>query len=454
MRPWLRIRSMRLRLTLMLGVISVVVFAGAGELMHGAIERELSAQQRALLAEKLRLAQHLVQIAETPAQVAALWRRLYDLSVDSGNLRIWLIDSGGNVLHGGQQAPTILSREGGLVTVRQEDGTRLLGEQARVYTPGPLGQTELTVAIEIRSGERLMEAHDRALYLISGLGIALTFVLSAWAAYRGLTPVHALSAQAAQISPESLGVRLPIQNVDDELRSLASAFNRVLDSLEKAYKQMEGFNADVAHELRTPLAIMISGTQLALAAERPIEELRETLASNLEELEQMKRLVSDMLFLAEADTGKAAPDLAPVSIAQEARSVADYLEPVAEERHIQFRIEGDATVQANASLLRRALLNLASNALNHSSDGTIVSIAVSRGQNGRTRIAVRNPGPPIPESDLPRIFDRFYRGDLSRPARGESHGLGLAIVRAIAGMHGGTTFAASRNGVTEVGLEL
>jgi len=170
-------------------------------------------------------------------------------------------------------------------------------------------------------------------------------------------------------------------------------------------------------------------------------------------LEDLKTLVNDMLFLARADRGEQAADQVPVSLAAEARRVADYYEAALEERGVVLRCEGDAIVAANAGLVRRALANLISNAIKATPRGGEIVLACQPQPQG-ARVEVRNPGDPIPAADLPRIFDRFFRSGQARAPRSEGHGLGLAIVRAIARMHGGEVDAASGPGGTVVGITL
>jgi two-component system heavy metal sensor histidine kinase CusS len=444
--------SIRTRLTLMLGGIAVMIFSAAGVLMHQTLAHNLQRQEAKELSSKVDIVQHLVSEVSRPEQLGDLSRKLDDIILGSGNLHIRIALNDGRLVHGGKDFPVILERAGDSVSVLGEDGVRLAGRQLRLAAPGILAGATVTIAIDMRAHQQLLHAHDFALLLISGIGVSITIALSALAAHRGLAPVAALSAQASRITPEAMSVRLPLDQADRELKSLVLAFNQVLDRLAEAYEQMEGFNADVAHELRTPLAVLINGTQIALSSERPTYELRETLVSNLEELEHMKRLINDMLFLAQADKGQTAEEMASISLAAEARGVAEYVEAVLEERHIRLNIEGDATARGSGRLLRRALLNLVSNALRYTADSGTVTIRIARVDAG-VRVSVRNAGEPIAPQDLPRIFDRFYRTDSARGARGERLGLGLAIVRAIARMHGGRTFASSEHGITEVGFE-
>ena len=135
-----------------------------------------------------------------------------------------------------------------------------------------------------------------ALALICALWVGATVVLAAWAVRRSMAPTRRLSEQAARIQPDNLAVRLPLRDTDRELHELVLSFNRTLERLQAAYQQMEGFNADVAHELRTPLATLINGTQVTLSSGRDAAELRDVLESNLETLEDLKTLVNDCLL--------------------------------------------------------------------------------------------------------------------------------------------------------------
>ena len=178
------------------------------------------------------------------------------------------------------------------------------------------------------------------------------------------------------------------------------SFNRTLDRLQSAYQQMEGFNADVAHELRTPLATLINGTQVMLSSPRDAAELRDALESNLEVLEDLKTMVNDMLFLARADRGERAADLSAISLAAEARRVAEYYDAALEERGIRLRCEGDAAVAANPGLVRRALANLISNAIKATPPATRSCCAASPSPAARAWKCA-TPAPPSPPPTCP-----------------------------------------------------
>ena len=230
------------------------------------------------------------------------------------------------------------------------------------------------------------------------------------------------------------------------------AFNGALDRLEAAYTRLDAFNADVAHELRTPLANLMGQTQVALSRPRDNAQLQDVMQSNLEELERLRAIVNDMLFLSRAGQGDIAMETRPVALADEVAAAGDFLEFLFEEAGLTLRIEGDATASIDPSLFRRALTNLLHNAVQHARPGTEVRVQL-QGEDKGARIAVLNEGDGIAAEHLPLLFERFYRVDEAREYRGERHhGLGLSIVKAIAVLHGGDVFVASRDGLTTVGF--
>jgi len=232
---------------------------------------------------------------------------------------------------------------------------------------------------------------------------------------------------------------------------------RAIGRLEDAYRQLEAFNADVAHELRTPLANLIGGTQVALSRPRTVVELEEILQSNLEELEELRLIINDMLFLARADQGEVATGLVRTRLAQEVRKTIDFYEVLLDDLDASVEIAGDVDAEApiETALFRRALSNLLQNAIEHSAPGARISIEIRRGA-GDVWVGVTNSGEPVAESHVLRLFDRFYRVDAARnvPGRPHGHGLGLAIVKAVATMHSGSVSASSTAGLTTIGFSV
>ena len=290
--------------------------------------------------------------------------------------------------------------------------------------------------------------------VITLLAGAMVWAGSRWHVRRALRPLNELAAQTRAISARRLDQRLSLADPAEELLPWVEQFNALMQRLEGAVAQLEGFNADVAHELRTPLAALIGHTEVALSRERPAEALRDTLLSNLEEAQRLAALVNDMLFLSQADRGATARRGPTASLAALAAQVVEFHEALIEEAGLTVRIEGDAQAAVDEPLVKRALANLLGNAIRYAQRGSCVAVCIAPDAAEQVRVEVRNAGEPIAPQHLERLFDRFFRVDAARPDSQSHHGLGLAIVAAIARMHAGRPLAASEGGSTRVGFTL
>jgi len=273
------------------------------------------------------------------------------------------------------------------------------------------------------------------------LAMAMAFVITALLGYlllrRGLRPLRRMAAHAADITPARLDSRMSNEDTPVELQQLSDAYNAMLDRLANGYQRLMQFSADLAHEIRTPVGSLMGHCQVALRQARSEDEYQALLASNLEELERISRMVESILFLARADEAQAVLALQPLKLDLELERIAEYFEGLAEERHLTLHTSGHATVDADPLLLRRALSNLVANAIRYADEGSEILMRVVA-TPGECRIEVENHGPLLPDATLGKLFDRFYRGDASRHQSSDSNGLGLAIVAAIMQLHGGT----------------
>jgi len=277
---------------------------------------------------------------------------------------------------------------------------------------------------------------------------ALAAALFGWfAAHRGLAPLRRVTETARRLSARQLGQRLAIDDAPLEVRDHVEAFNGMLARLEAAFQRLGDYSADIAHELRTPISNLMTQTQVALSRPRTLDEYQDILASNLEEYERIARMVSDMLFLAKADENTLAHAGEAIDLAREADALIDFYEALADERQVRIVRQGQASVQGDRLMLRRALSNLISNALRHTPKEGQITIRIDADAAG-VRLAVSNVGDPIPADQIERIFERFHRGSAQRESRGEGAGLGLAITRSIVQAHGGHITARSAEGVT------
>lgn len=326
----------------------------------------------------------------------------------------------------------------------------------RIPTPELAGgELRARYAVDFTRDARMGTRWAWTLILVTLAAGAAVAAGAAWHVRRQLRPLADLAEQTRGISPQRLDQRLALADPAEELRPFIDQFNALMQRLERSYAQLEGFNADVAHELRTPLANLIGQTEVVLARERPVAELRETLVSNLEELQRLAAMVNDMLFLSQADRGAIARRGRAVALAELAAQVVDFHEAPLEEAGVTLRIEGEASLPVDEALVKRALSNLIGNATRFAERGTAIVVHIEGGPPDLVRVTVSNRGDGIPADALPRLFDRFYRGDASRYCCDtQHHGLGLAIVAAIARMHGGEPFAESADGHTRIGFTL
>ena len=309
----------------------------------------------------------------------------------------------------------------------------------------------IRIGIDVARDRHLLHRLAWTLFAACVLGTALVSLTGAQLVRRGLRPLKALAERTAALTPDHINQPIDAEAFAQELHPWITQFNALLLRVQKAYVQLESFNADVAHELRTPLANLIGATELALSRPRPNDELQAVLASNLEEVGRLSGIVTDMLFLSQAERGAPLRVKAGTSLAAQARDVVDFHEAMLEEAGLAATVTGEAVADVDASLVRRALSNLLGNAIRFAAPASSIGIEIGKGPNEAT-LSVVNRGEPIAAETLPRLFERFYRADPARDRSARHHGLGLSIVEAIARMHGGRVFASSANGETRIGF--
>ena len=279
-------------------------------------------------------------------------------------------------------------------------------------------------------------------------------------ARESLAPVATMSARAGQITATSLDQRLPVSG-DDELAGLARIINDLLDRLERAFAQQRRFVADASHELRTPAAILRTESDVTLARDhRPEEEYRSSLGVMRDAAGRLSRIVDELFLLARSDAGHLVAKREAIYLEDVVHDAVRAVQSVADQRGVRLEMGEliETPAEADADLLGRLLLNLLDNAIKYSPEGG--KVAIGMWPLGRwCAITVVDQGPGIPAEAREQIFERFFRVDPAR-SRGQSGttsgaGLGLAIARRIAEMHGGRLeLAESRPGRTEFRLTL
>jgi len=448
--------SIALRLSGLFTLVALLIFLLIGGALYQQVDKGLGLLPEAELDARYSVLESALTRYGNPEHWAKINAKLKLLSEEDKRIRFWAISGDPGYEYGSPDA------------------------QIREFAHGPLGMRDLNLsdhpyplkvlvsqlpAKEQRPAMRFLIAIDtdtfhqtqhQLLMALIGLAIAGVLLASAlgyWVARIGLKPLIKLSQEAQRLAPPRLSGRLQLSPLPPELKQFVNSFNSTLERVEHAYSRLESFNADVAHELRSPLTNLIGQTQVALTRGRSAEHYFEVLQSNLEELERLRSIINDMLFLASADQGSKATQLTTSSLAAEVATTLDYLDFILEDAQVRVEVQGDAQVRIEVAHLRRALINLLSNAVQHTAAGEVIQVRIEV-QEHQVSIAVSNPGQDIASEHLPRLFERFYRVDASRSNSGANHGLGLAIVKAIALMHGGDVFVRSDRGINTFGLYL
>lgn len=265
--------------------------------------------------------------------------------------------------------------------------------------------------------------------------------VSAWVARASLGPLHEVANTTRAISQSSLSQRVSYSGPKDDVGLMVTALNDMLDRLESAFSEQKHFTADASHELRTPLTIILGHLELMGMEGDLNASQQESLVLVMDELERMSRLVEDLLALARLDAGAGRP-FTPLDLGDLAEEAVTRARGLAPREFILVRATV-TPVHGDWDMLLQALLNLLSNAVNATSTGGLIEVRCEV-EGDFARVQVRDDGPGIPESELPRVFDRFYRARGSRGAReGGGSGLGLTIAARLALRHGGTLAAAN-----------
>ncbi len=438
--------SLALRLTLLFGIASAVVFSTFGWIVIRSIEHHFEIEDVKELSVTALAAERALAALPKDQGYSALETRFDDLIVGHHGASLYLFDQ--------DKRPLFASTGPDLATFIQiampggdDESVHIWGDAAHTYRIllRRIGQQDhiLAVAVAIDHHLRFLEDFRQTLWLMIAGSISLMGLMGWIAVRRGHAPLHEIVTTIRHLSAQQLDTRLDPNKVPAELADLAASFNDMFARIEESFQRLSNFSADIAHELRTPVTSLLTQTQVALSQARTPDAYREILYSNIEEYERMARMIGDMLFLAQADHGLTIPDATEVDLGNEVRALFDYYEAWAEERGVTLSLEGAACIPGDRLMLRRALGNLLSNAIRHTPAGAAVRVHIDTGAKDKISILVENPGT-IPAGHLAKLFDRFYRVDASRQRGGEGAGLGLAIVKSIVAAHGGTVVANTR----------
>ncbi|MFD1561288.1 heavy metal sensor histidine kinase [Paraburkholderia silviterrae] len=301
------------------------------------------------------------------------------------------------------------------------------------------GPETVRVVVQLdESGDRaLLRGYAYTIVVIEVLGVLLAAALAYGIAMLGLSPLRQLVKRAEEMSTARLAQPMPELDTAGELRELGRAFNGMLARLNESFVRLSQFSSNLAHDMRTPLTNLVAGAQVALSQPRTSEEYRDIIESSIDEYQRLSRMIEDMLFLARSESARQPPGLRDLDAVEEARRVAGYYEPMAEDASVELEVRGKGRLLADLMLYQRALSNLLANALAHSPAGSTIVIECEPSASG-TLVKVSDTGAGIGVEHREKIFERFYRVDPSRSNSAGGTGLGLAIVKSIMESHGGT----------------
>ncbi|MBZ5795326.1 heavy metal sensor histidine kinase [Burkholderia contaminans] len=453
--------SLLRRLTLAFAAVAALVFALTGAYLYRSLSAELTRRDDIEISGKLN---QFLQLAHASGSAAALradpavfhevllshpgvYLGIYDAQ---NRALVEHSDEAGNTLASVIAAPHPASATGTPFTCTPPG----IGTSRCVYARATLPSGDaIQVALARTATDRqsLLESYRVDIWLAAAVGALLVGALGYAVASRGLRPVESLGRQTSRIEAHNLNARLDARGGPVELRELATSVNRMLDRLERAFVRLSQFSSDLAHDMRTPLANVISASQVTLSRARTTEEYEALIDSNIEECERLQRMIENMLFLARTDNARQHLKTAELDAGSELRRLASYFQALADEAGVRIDVRGEAPVVADATLFRRAVSNLASNALEHAEAASTIELAVSA-QGNYAIVEVTNRGAAIPPEQVERIFERFYRIDSSRHGAARNAGLGLAIVKSIMELHRGKVEVASRDGRTTFAL--
>jgi signal transduction histidine kinase len=363
------------------------------------------------------------------------------------------------VVDPGKRAPFVMApdRWTSFDLDRLDAGDHASGQEW-IFLPARRGNKALEVALLRMPDGALMQVgkttHDRvellerfranvASAVIPLLVLSLTGGM--FLASRALRPVRQIIQTVRAIEEGNMQARVPTRQTRDELDELGRLFNGMLDRIATLIAGMRSALDTVAHDLRTPVTRIRGVAELALRSDQGSDAPRQALADCVEESDRVLVMLNTLMDISEAESGTMQLQREPVALADVVARAVDLYRDVADAKGVTLAADApaDVTVAADRTRLEQVAANMIDNAVKYTPPGGRVDVQIRR-EEGAAVLRVRDTGPGIPPDELPRIFDRLFRGDTSRAERGL--GLGLSLVKAVVEAHGGTVDVASEPG--------
>jgi len=298
---------------------------------------------------------------------------------------------------------------------------------------------QIQVAQDRTADEHFMKQFAMLLGAVLALAVAASAIIAWSVTKRGLRPLGDMTRALKRVGPKQLHERVTTVGWPRELQPLAIAFADMLARLEDSFVRLSQFSADIAHELRTPIGNIRGEAEVALTRSRSTEEYREVIESTIVECQHLGHIVDNLLFLARTEAAEGHLHRTSFNGRAAIEKIAAFHELIAEEQQLTIHCHGDTTFVADEILFSRAVNNLVENAVRHTPAGGSIAVSIAD-----SSVSVKDTGSGISPEHLPRVFDRLYRADPSRSSEGV--GLGLALVKSIMDLHGGTAQIESEPG--------
>jgi two-component system heavy metal sensor histidine kinase CusS len=441
------LRSISLRISLIFTFFTALILLIMGMFIHQLVMHHFEEEDRIMLEGKLELIENILQ--QNPQNGSAILQQLNDALVGHPGLMVQVERPVGVplliTLHARvPDSPKSWTKQS-LLTEWIINQQHYRGRTVTHVATSMSASDRIVVGIQTAHHTDFLNQFRQELLWIGSIGTLCLMLLGWFAARRGLRPAQSMAQVAEGISGQHLDKRLDLERAPTELRPLAIAFNDMLDRLEDALARLSYFSSDLAHELRTPINRLMTQTQVCLSKPRDNEIYKEVLFSNLEEYERLARMTADMLFLAKADHGLVLTSLQKVDLSLEIAALFEFYEALAADKGVHLVQTGEASIQGDQLMLRRAFSNLISNAIRYGQTDSVISISMRHNEEFES-ILIENEASSIPPEQLSRLFDRFYRTDSSRKQTDEGAGLGLAITKSIVQAHQGQIQAFSAHG--------
>jgi heavy metal sensor kinase len=294
----------------------------------------------------------------------------------------------------------------------------------------------LQIGRSLKDDEEILE--DFRQVFRTAIAIVLTLVaLGGWlVARQALSGVKEVTRTAMAISQGAMEKRVPLTGRGDEIDRLSQTLNHMLERIQSLIKEMREVTDNIAHDLKSPVTRIRGLAEVTLTTRRSLDEYRSMAANTIEECDSLLGMINTMLEISEFEAGVATLSITKVDISRLVEEACDLFQPLAEDKGLLMKTKVSARylLRGDKSKLQRAVTNLLDNAIKYTPAKGTVTVSVKEGEKGAI-ISVSDTGRGIAADDIPRIFDRFYRGDKSRSEPGA--GLGLSLVLAIVQAHGG-----------------